>query len=102
MIDEKLVWPYWSVDLPRLSEHSARSSLAWAESARVSLGGIAVDPASACSVHLDDVTVESLRQALQVALRSKSLPLEQSEIVRGLHDQLTSFLSGRPRTADSG
>jgi hypothetical protein len=101
MIDDRLVWPYWSVDLPGLDEVNARRLIAWTEHEGACIGGIAVDPALSFSTHLDDGTVEALKEALEFALRSESLPLDQSEIVRGFTDQLSDWLARRPRPAAS-
>ena len=102
MTDEHLVWPYWSVDLPGLSEANARRLLAWAESEGAALGGMAVDPAESFSAHLDDATVEALRTALEVALQSESLGPDQAAIVRGFLDQLVEWLSTRPDASGAG
>lgn len=96
MINEQHAWPYWSVDLPGLTEANARRLLVWAEDEDVALGGIAVDPSDAFSVHMDRETVAALLAALEIALRSNELPAEQVEVVRGFADQLGDWMSSSP------
>ena len=93
MTDEKYVWPYWSVDLPGLSEANSRRLLIWAAHQNVALDGIAVDPADAFSVHMDRETVSALLTSLEIALRSDELPSDQVAVVRGFADQLHDWLS---------
>lgn len=93
MINERHVWPYWSVDLPGLTEANARRLLSWAADEDVALGGIAVDPADAFSVHMDRDTVAALLVSLEVALRSDGLSAEQAEVARGFADQLRDWMS---------
>lgn len=92
MSNERHVWPYWSVDLPGLTEANARRVLSWAADENVALDGIAVDPANAFSVHMDGDTVAALLASLEVALRSNELPAEQVEVARGFADQLRDWM----------
>jgi hypothetical protein len=102
MNNEQLSWPYWSVDLSGLTEINAQRLLAWAESEGVTLKGNVVDPARSLSVHIDDATVEALKTALELALPSKAMPSEQIEIVRGVIDLLSDWLSGRADATNHG
>ena len=93
MSNEPLVWPYWSVDLPGLSEANARRLLSWAATEGVALDGIAVDPVETFSVHMDAETVAGLLASLEIALRSGELPATQAEVARGIADQLRDWTS---------
>lgn len=92
MTDERHVWPYWSVDLPGLTEDSAQRLLAWAADERLSLGGTAVDPAHMFSAHIDRESVEVLLAALEYALGSGGLAGEQASVARGFADQLGEWM----------
>lgn len=69
MTDERHAWPYWSVDLPGLTEINANRLLAWTAQEDIALGGIAVDPAEAFSVHIWTVTRLSSPRASGVRTR---------------------------------
>jgi hypothetical protein len=86
------VWPYWSVDLPGLSEANVQRVLAWAARENVSLGGSAIDPAGWFTSHIDRATAESLRDGLCTALDSGFLGEEQRSIITRFAETLDEWL----------
>jgi hypothetical protein len=87
------VWPYWSVDLPGLSEANAKRVLAWAAEENVSLGGSTVDPAGSFTSHIDRAMAEFLRDGLRVALDSEALGEGQRSIITGFAETLDEWLA---------
>jgi hypothetical protein len=91
--DPGLVWPYWSVDLPGLSEANAKRIIAWSAQENVALGGSAVDPAGSFTSHIDRPMAESLRDGLRIALEPKALSEEQRSMMAGFPDTLDEWLA---------
>jgi hypothetical protein len=83
--------PYWSVDLPGLSEGGAERVVAIAAHEKLSAQGIVVDPAEALSIHLDRDTVEAVIEGLRAALAHAELEPERNGIVRGFLDILEDW-----------
>jgi hypothetical protein len=85
-------WPYWSVDLPGLSQAQAVEIISAAERAGLPSGGTAIDPREVLTVHLDRRTVESLHHVLTSNLVSFPSVSEELSIVLGFAEILKDWL----------
>jgi hypothetical protein len=86
-------WPYWSVDLPGLTESGAQRVVAVAAHEQLSTSGFTVNPEDAFSIHMDQDTIDAVVEALRVAVATGALSAEEDGIVRGFLELLTEWLS---------
>lgn len=91
-LDIELRWPYWSVDLPGLTEAGAERLIAPAEGDGLSLGGSSGDPRQWFTVHVDVHTVRSVLRALQT-LEPDALSTADAVVVEGITEDLQDWLS---------
>jgi hypothetical protein len=85
-------WPYWSVDLPGLSQAQAVEMISAAERAGLPSGGAAIDPREFLTMHLDRRTVEDLHHALTSDLVTLPSASEELSIILGFAEILKEWL----------
>jgi hypothetical protein len=91
MSAESHQWPYWSVDLPGLTESGAERVVSMAVGEGLAAQGIVVGPDDAFSVHMDRDTVEAVTEGLRAVIGHAELDPEHNEIVRGFLEILEDW-----------
>jgi hypothetical protein len=90
-------WPYWSLDLPGLSQAKAQELLGMAERAGMSFGGTLVDPAQFLTLHVDRPTVEVIRDVLSRRRESSDMASQSDGVmINGFIELLEEWLSDSP------
>ncbi len=99
MSDNAVEWPYWSVDIPGLSQTEAQKVLTMAAQAGIGIGGSLVDPALFLTLILDRDTVVSFTRIfdlihLSLGPESKEDKMIVASIIEVMNEWLDA--SGKP------
>lgn len=97
---EPVAWPYWSVDLPGLSERDAERIVRRAARKQVASGGSVVDPALRLTMHVDHATAHALAEALSAALSGDELSAEDRTISQSTLDTVSEWMARSSGRAD--
>ncbi|MCU1526948.1 MAG: hypothetical protein JWP75_711 [Frondihabitans sp.] len=87
-------WPYWSIDIPGLTEREARSVVEHLPTLGIEGEGIMVDPRFFVTVHLDRDSAQAILEALRMAQGDPNLVGDTRSTMDGLYDNFRELIAG--------